>query len=656
MRKLFILLFCLYPILASAGDINIEGRVFTDKGPLKGAKVYVYKSYDDINSGAPLLTSEPTDKQGLYKFQLKEGEYYFTAKGNKDGREFFSYHGNNPIKVEPRNLWLTFMSNEIKEPVYSEGTASISGVVTYKDSPVKDAYVAVYTPGTKIFKGLGYKTESINADGTFNIHLPPGKYIVIAKKKESGKKMRPLKKGDLFCYYPKNPVEVKPDKAVQIEVPCYPKGDRDSFAEAQKIKTNEYITLENLNNNSGYGIKGQVRDLGGKPVSGLFVLAYKSKEPVFLMHHLSERTEYLGETDNEGNYFIPIDSDGDFYIVARNSIGGSPQSGDVYGIYEGTTMHHISFKTGLVIDNINIVVGKVKDRVSEKSIYDSPTANSQPSGFQNQGFKVDNVIDKDTIWKENIVIDEIVVVKKGAVLTIEPGTIISFKNTDRDKNSIGDGGIIVEGRIVAHGNKNNKIIFTSASEKPGVKDWSYIMVLAAGSDNIFEYCEFHYAFTGLQVQYSNAKISDCLFNKNHEGLRFNSANLLVEYNSFLNNNLGIGFAGLDGKVIIKNNIISKNSVGVLFMHPRINPVDFKKSQNIEGMPLIKTNNIENNLEYNFKMGESQSINIDLSNNWLGSVKKEDIEKLLFDKTDDNTLGQIIYLPLLEEPISKIGMR
>src|SRR4030043_1778120 len=127
MRNFLILLLCLFPALILDGDIKIEGRVFTETSPIKGAKFFVYKSYEDINSGIPLLTSEPTDEQGLYKFRLSAGNYYFTAKGNKDGKEFYAYHGKNPIKVETQHIWLAFMSNEIKELVYSEGTASIRG-------------------------------------------------------------------------------------------------------------------------------------------------------------------------------------------------------------------------------------------------------------------------------------------------------------------------------------------------------------------------------------------------------------------------------------------------------------------------------------------------------------------------------------------------
>jgi hypothetical protein len=224
MRKFFFILFffCLFPALAFTADIKIEGKIFTDTGFLKGAKVYLYKSYDDIDSGRIFSTSEPTNEKGLFKLQVPPGEYFFIARGKKDGKDFFVYHGDNPIKVT-ENIWLILMANEAKSPEYSEGSTSLKGVVTYKGQIVKDAYISLYTPETKKFKGLGFRTESVNSDGTFDLSIPAGKYVVIGKKMEGGKRIRPLKKGDLYCYYPYNPVEVKSNKAVTIEVPCYPK-------------------------------------------------------------------------------------------------------------------------------------------------------------------------------------------------------------------------------------------------------------------------------------------------------------------------------------------------------------------------------------------------------------------------------------------------
>lgn len=650
MRKLFVLFFCLYPVLAFAEDINIEGRVFTDKGPLEGARVYAYKNYDDINADTPILISEPTNEQGLYKFMLPAGEYYFIAGGEKNNIEYFSYHGNNPIEIESEKVWLSFMANEVKKPEYSQGATSLKGLVTYKGKPVKGAYITLYTPDAKKFKGLGIRTESVNSEGTFDIVIPSGKYIVIAKKKGSGRRMRPLEKGDLFCYYPYNPIEVQTNKIVQIELPCYPKAERDIFTEVPKIKSKDYTTVEHLDVGSQYGIKGTVRDLEGNPVSGLFVLAYKSKQSVFLMHQLSERTEYTGETDKEGNYFIPIDdTDGDFYIVARNSIGKSPQSGDIYGMYEGNTTRQVSFRKGRVVNNIDIVVGRIKD--SEQLF-----ATSQRSAEKEQEFIEHSIIKQDTLWKGTISIHDIVVVNKGATLTIEPGTTVRFYKNDHDKDGIGDAGILVEGTILAHGTKKDKIIFTSASEKPEKKDWAYVMVLTAQLGNIFEYCEFHYAFTGLQIQYSNAKIADCLFDNNHEGLRFRGANLVAEYNNFYDNTVGIGFAGLGGKIVIMNNDIAKNKVGILFMHPRANPVDIRNTHKTEKTQIIKNNNIYGNIEYNLKLGENQSMDIDVTGNWWGKTGKEAIEELLFDRNDNNALGKIIYMPYMSEPIKAVGIR
>ncbi|MFZ2197309.1 MAG: right-handed parallel beta-helix repeat-containing protein, partial [Thermodesulfovibrionales bacterium] len=541
---LFLFIMC-NPLMAQA--VIIEGRVFNESGPMKGAKVYAYKTYEDIGTNTPVTVSGPADENGVYKLQLPEGEYYFTSSGSDNGREFFSYHGNNPIKLETENAWLTLMATEVKPPVYSDGVTSLRGVVTYKGKPLKDAYIALYTSENRRFKGLGFRTESIEEDGTFNLSLPPNKYVVIAKKMEADNKIRPLRNGDLFCYYPSNPVEIKSDRTAQIEVPCYPKGDRHSFVATENIKENKYPTVEDLTEKYKFGIRGRVTDIEGKPLEGVYVLAYRGNyDTVFMMFHVSHGTEYAGKTDKDGRYFIPVDSDGDFHVLARNTLGGSPHSEEIYGLYGGNPRHIVSFKKGEVVENINIVVGeamvhevayKVKDTVKVDSI----------------DYKTDYIIDRDTVWKGNIFITGTLWVKRGVTLIVEPGTVVKFRKLDRDDNGIGDGELIIEGRIIARGTKKDRIIFTSAEEKPEAKDWSYVLFLATGSDNVFEYCEFQYAFSGLQIHYSNAKVIDCLFDKNNEGLRYNRSNVVIEHNTFLDNEIGIRFVRLEGKATIRDN-------------------------------------------------------------------------------------------------------
>ncbi|MBI5203470.1 MAG: hypothetical protein HZA11_00965 [Nitrospirae bacterium] len=645
------LFLCLCPVSALADDVKIEGRVFTESGPMQEARVYVYRSYGEIQGNTPLLVSGPADGQGAYKIHLPQGEYYFTARGSKDGKEFFAYHGNNPIKVETENIWVSLMTNEIKPSEYSDGATSLKGVVTYKGKPVKGAYMALYTLENKRFKGLGFRTENIEEDGTFNLSVPPNKYIVIAKKMQGDNTIRPLKNGDLFCYYPQNPVEVKSDKTVQIEVSCYPKGDRKSFVDTPAIKANDYLTTENVIDRYKFGIKGKVVDIEGKPVPNVYVLAYRGEyDTVFMMFHVSHGTEYASKTDTEGNYFIPIDSDGNFHILARNVLGGSPHSGEVYGLYGGNPRHMASFKKGQIIENINIVVGEAMVEEVKYKVKDTRKVD-------NVVYRTDAILDKDTVWKGNILIYGTVWVKRGVTLIIEPGAVIKFKKQDRDNNGIGDGELIIEGRIIARGTKKDRIIFTSAEEKPDAKDWSYLLFLATGSDSILDYCEFRYAFSGLQIHYSNAKVSNCFFEKNNEGLRYNRSNVVIEHNNFLDNEIGIRFVRLEGKAVINDNMISKNNVGILFMQPHGKTVNFYMEQPVSGieLPVIVNNNIYNNNDYNYKIGERRSIALDVTKNWWGSAKSEAIEEFIYDKKSDNNLGEVIYSPFLAEPVINAGV-
>jgi hypothetical protein len=338
----------------------IEGRVFNEVGPMKGAKVYVYKTYEDIRAGASFVTSEPADGQGQYKLQLPEGEYYFTARGNMDGKEFFSYLGGNPVNVGTQNIWVAFLTNESKPPVYSNGATSVRGVVTYKGKPVRGALIAFYTSENRKFKGIGYRTEQVNEDGTFDFSVPPNNYVVIARKRDGENGFGPLRNGDLYCYYAGNPLEVKSGRIAQIEVPCYPKVERTAFVASPKIKTNNYKTVQELAG-IGFGIKGRVMNSKGEAVKGIYVLAYRvDPSNTFALSSTfrgTHETENISKTDDSGNYFIPLDADGNYVVMARYRLGGgTPKVDEIYGFYNSSTRKGVPFRKGQVIDDVDITV------------------------------------------------------------------------------------------------------------------------------------------------------------------------------------------------------------------------------------------------------------------------------------------------------------
>lgn len=661
MKFIHVLIFALlvYPMAAFSSEVAIEGRIFTQAGPLPDAKVSAYQSYADLRTGALPAATTTSDHEGVYRLRLPLGSYYFTSRGSRDGREYYAYHGSNPVKVDKQKLWLTLMATEVEPvPRYVEGPSSIEGLITYKGQPAAGAFVALYSPESKTFKGLGIKTESADPDGRFRISVEPGKYVVTARKIADGNSNRPPRKGDLFCYYSRNPLEVKADRIARIELSCYPKIDRPAFVSAPTIRTDEFKSIAERSAGSGTGIRGKVVDTGGKPVPGLTVLAYPLASPVFMMYNLYHGSEFSSETDAEGRFFIPLDDEGDYGIVARNILGDGPHLGEIYGLYQGNTRHAVTYKKGTLIDNINITAGRVMaSAVAPETGGQKKTA---PTVVGTPGSAAvsltDSVIANDTIWQGEIQISGVISVKRGATLTIRPGTIIKFKRIDRDHNDIGDGEILVEGRLVAQGTRERKIVFTSAEEKPGVNDWSYLQFLASDPGNVIENCRFEYAFAGVMVHYAELRISDSLFRNNNRGLHYNTADLHVEHSTFADNRVGIRFMRFEGNVRITDNDITRNDIGVLFVRQHVNAIDFERLNRGTDTPRFQGNNIASNRNYNFSLGEGQDRDISVAGNWWGTTTRETIAETIYDQSKDASLSRIIYEPFLAGPVPGAGVR
>lgn len=647
---------------AAADGTRISGRVLTESSPLAGARVYVYKNYDDIRAGLHLHVSAATAEDGFYSSTLPPGSYYFVARGRQGGDEFFAYHGNNPVRIGTADTWITMLANPLKAPLFSDGPSGVKGVVTYKGQPVKDAYVTAYKAGSRIFKGLGFRTESVTEDGKFDFPLQSGSYVLVAKKIESGKGNRPPKVGDLYCYCPNNPVEVSPDRTTLVEIPCYPKDDRAAFIGIPQLKADNLKSIEHRVTNGNFGIKGRVTDADGKPLSGILVLAYRTTKPVFLTYHLSHGTEYTAETTADGSFYIPVDVSGDYYMVARDTLGDGPHRGELFGLYNGNSRHVVAYRQGTLVDSVVITAGRVMDEPKQNlPVIEAPAvagaSDVKQARLEKRSVTIsDSVLSRDTVWEGDVIVRGVVLVKKGVTLTLKPGTSVRFAQVDQDHNSVGDGELRIEGRIVARGTAVSRITFTSARDSKSVRDWSYVHLLASQEDNVFEYCRFEYGFSGIQVHYSSVRIADCLFSNNHEGLHFNTANVLAEHNTFTNNGSAIRFKRLEGRVVIRNNHIHGNEIGVLFGRQQINAVDFKNLNNPVDYPLFVGNSFHDNAKYNFSMGEGQDLDIDVKNNWWGTDSALKIGEGLFDKESDSALGRIAYTPFLLAPLQDVGVR
>lgn len=273
----------------------------------------------------------------------------------------------------------------------------------------------------------------------------------------------------------------------------------------------------------------------------------------------------------------------------------------------------------------------------------------------------DTIIHQDMTWSGNVAIRGVFVVGRGATLTIQPGTTIRFHRIDSNNDGIGDSEIRVLGQIRAVGTKEAPITFKSAEKNPAPKDWSYVLIFASAEKNFLQYCHFLDAFTGLQVHFSTASVSDSVFTRNNEGLRFGRAKLTVAHNLIEENTIGIRFTRMEGPVEITGNTVTRNRLGVFLVPSSQNIVDFfepgrtGKPWNV-GHLEIRDNNIHANTDYDLNLGIKQKWDLAIAGNWWGTTDTQIIQENIFDRSRDEELGKAIFAPVLQKPAPKAGPR
>jgi len=188
-----------------------------------------------------------------------------------------------------------------------------------------------------------------------------------------------------------------------------------------------------------------------------------------------------------------------------------------------------------------------------------------------------------TILESPYIVTANVVVFPGVTLTIEPGVTVKFENNTRLE--------IRQGRIIAIGNINDSIIFTS-HVMPPVDGWN--IKLNNDSSSTFKYCIFSFSSAAgaisrqtsnincnLEIKNSSFKndpvalntdatqqsytlIDSCIFKNNTQGAAVN-AYVTVDHSNFSNNKLGItiSYGTLQNSIIDSNGLTdTTGGVGV----------------------------------------------------------------------------------------------
>lgn len=167
-------------------------------------------------------------------------------------------------------------------------------------------------------------------------------------------------------------------------------------------------------------------------------------------------------------------------------------------------------------------------------------------------------IGQDEIWSGEILVTESINVPEGATLTIKPGTTVKFKH-NRDYKNPNKISFEVYGKLLAVGEPDKLITFTSDAPQPQNGDWSMIRLFGKTGSKIM-YAIVEFGQQGINMWQSDAIISHSIIRWNNwEGIYAESYSTpTIEYNRVYQN----GYNGMAmeqfNEAVLRYNIFEKS--------------------------------------------------------------------------------------------------
>ncbi len=288
------------------------------------------------------------------------------------------------------------------------------------------------------------------------------------------------------------------------------------------------------------------------------------------------------------------------------------------------------------------------------------------------------IIQCDTVWEKEVIIKGDVEIDRGATLTIMPGTVVKFVKIEAngpDKLYAEDkvehfprAELIIRGKILAQGTREKMILFTSADESPRVADWGAINMLDT-EDNVLEYCEICYGHTSVHGHGGQVTVANCYFHDNgvaigHKTVKeYKTEGSMTILNNRITKNGGGVLCSTASRTTISHNEITYNKFfGIYGKKRSVANVTYNNiTHNGKGIILwltqgfsISENNIYDNEKHNISLMEGQKWDVDVGNNWWGTTDVQKIKDSMWDRDEDETLGEIDFSGFAASPIERAG--
>lgn len=218
----------------------------------------------------------------------------------------------------------------------SNGSGKLTGQIVV---PVEGIYLYAYKPGMDLYGPAFAVSKATGSDGQYELELPDGDYVVVARKRVNGDDVGPVVAGDNRSEF------------IQVKV----KGDLVDLDLTAPIKVGNQRSFTGDIEETRTGISGLILDSDGNPVEGARVHIYDHVQ-------MSERPKFVSaKSGPDGRYQVYLPAGGTYYLAARDKFGGPPKLGDLYGRYDKGTIEPsaVVVREGEVLESIDITVTKV---------------------------------------------------------------------------------------------------------------------------------------------------------------------------------------------------------------------------------------------------------------------------------------------------------
>ncbi len=236
-----------------------------------------------------------------------------------------------------------------------------------------------------------------------------------------------------------------------------------------------------------------------------------------------------------------------------------------------------------------------------------------------------------TTWSGEVRVVRPLIVTRTASLTLQPGTRVYFDLPEPQDGKDRKPWILIQGNLVALGTAEQPIVFTSAVLRHSELD-DMIHVQDAKEAHLRN-CVFERGPWALHIHNTPVEVLDSTFRDNYGGVRFQGDKVVLRGNRFTDNR--IGARGLKGSPVMEQNEFTGNLTGIFFREGVVNPV-------------VRQNNFDN-LEYDLKLGEGQTQDVDAARNWWASSVQGQPEDRIFDGGDSAGIGFVATDPVLAQP-------